>query len=73
MVYSFVYNAISGRSSMWSYRSACGYHDINDERLYQILTDMAKENHYCFHLALRIYNLSLKKDRSSEKEIKILN
>lgn len=25
------------------------YHDINDERLYQILTNMTKDDSYCFH------------------------
>jgi hypothetical protein len=25
------------------------YHDINDERLYQILTNMMNDNNYCFH------------------------
>ncbi len=25
------------------------YHDINDERLYQILTNMMKDDNYCFH------------------------
>ena len=42
------------------------YHDINDDKLHTILTNMAKDNNYCFHcieqqVVLMLYNLSLKK------------